>query len=320
MASIAAGLQALNQLKALNSGLAPAVQAIQQVGQYQQTQQMIAANAQAQAEAQAAAQKAAYDQQNAIVQAQIQAQYAAQEAAAQREAQQRAETNAQLIAAYEAQRAAVEQANAQQQAAWQERYDAYQASVAAYNKWVEDTKAAQEFNTQRQTDLDAGKYNINPYLAMISNAGDYTLEEQASIREQLDAGNKRPIIRAPEERAITDAPTLLSDPGYAPTPMMLPTAPALLGGATYSQSAAPSFAMPEYNPTPVAQYTPTAQIDTSNLQKMLDTFKGSLQNAPSTTTAPAATTPAKTKNVQDPTYTAVQTLPGTSSPQKKSAA
>jgi len=73
----------------------------------------------------------------------------------------------------------------------------YQAKKAMYDQ---DT-------ANRQADIDAGRYAVNPYQFMAQGAN---LNEINALREQVNAGNLRPNMRVPDAEV---APTEVKDPG-----------------------------------------------------------------------------------------------------------
>lgn len=131
---------------------------------------------------------------------------------------------------------------------------AYQMYVAQKGRYDQDT-------ANRQADIDAGRYAVNPYQFMAQGAN---INEINALRDQVNAGNLRPNMRVPDAEV---APTEVKDPGTFDAS----TAP------VHQRVEAPKFST-EVNtilgykdPAPVAADAPlpkasTAQTDTSSVK------------------------------------------------------
>lgn len=99
-------------------------------------------------------------------------------------------------------------------AAYEEARKKYEAAVtqhdkdrAKYEMYLAQKKQYEADSAQRQADIDAGRYAVNPYLFMAQGAN---LNEIEELRKQMNEGNLRPNMRVPHEFV---APEEVKDPG-----------------------------------------------------------------------------------------------------------
>jgi hypothetical protein len=133
--------------------------------------------------------------------------------------------------------------------------------LAAFQMYTAKKGMYDQDSANRQADIDAGRYAVNPYQFLAQGA---SLDEINKLRDQVNAGNLRPNMRVPDAEV---APDEVKDPGQFDTS----TAP------THQQVAAPTVTAPVAqilgykapappkadDPLPVAS---TAATDTSSVQ------------------------------------------------------
>jgi len=78
---------------------------------------------------------------------------------------------------------------------------------AAFKMWEAKKAMYDQDSANRQADIDAGRYAVNPYQFMAQGAN---LNEINALREQVNAGNLRPNMRVPDAQI---APEEVKDPG-----------------------------------------------------------------------------------------------------------
>jgi hypothetical protein len=99
-------------------------------------------------------------------------------------------------------------------AAYARAREAYESAVtqhdkdrAAYDMYKAQKGQYDQDSLNRQADIDAGRYAVNPYAFMAQGA---KLNEIEELRKQVNGGNLRPNMRVPDELV---APTEVKDPG-----------------------------------------------------------------------------------------------------------
>lgn len=100
-----------------------------------------------------------------------------------------------------------DEAYARARAAYESAVTQHDKDQAAYDMYLAQKRQYDDDAAQRQADIAAGRYAVNPYLFMAQGA---SLDEIAKLKEQMDAGNLRPNMRVPDAPV---APTEVKDPG-----------------------------------------------------------------------------------------------------------
>lgn len=150
--------------------------------------------------------------------------------------------------------------------------------LAAYQMYVAQKGQYAQDSANRQADIDAGRYAVNPYQFMAQGAG---INEINALRDQVNAGNLRPNMRVPDAEV---APTEVKDPGAfasdkpvhqkVDAPKLSDSTKTILG---YKDPAA----VADDAPLPVAS---TAEVDTSSVKPGYTSPED--KNAPKADTTP----------------------------------
>lgn len=194
---------------------------------------------------------------------------------------------------------------------------------AAYDMYVAQKGQYDQDTANRQADLEAGRYAVNPYLFMAQGA---SLPEINALRDQVNSGNLRPNMRVPDAET---APTEVTDPGAfvddkpvhaqaaAPVPASADAAKIL--NWTAPAAAAPDAALPEVSTTKtdVSSVTPGYTQPAVNPDKVApktDTTNTTATSPNGTTTNTGTNTPAPATNTlqttaQNASNTSTQTTP-----------
>jgi hypothetical protein len=92
-------------------------------------------------------------------------------------------------------------------AAYNNAVTQHDKDYAAFKMWEAKKAMYDQDSKDRQADIDAGRYAVNPYQFMAQGAGINEIDE---LRKQVNAGNLRPNMRVPDALV---APEEVKDPG-----------------------------------------------------------------------------------------------------------
>jgi hypothetical protein len=92
-------------------------------------------------------------------------------------------------------------------AAYDNAVTQHDKDYAAFKMYQAKKGIYDQDSANRQADIDAGRYAVNPYQFMAQGAGINEIDE---LRKQVNAGNLRPNMRVPDAEV---APTEVKDPG-----------------------------------------------------------------------------------------------------------
>lgn len=100
--------------------------------------------------------------------------------------------------------------NLANKSAYEQKIKAFEEAAKGYQGYLGEKAAYEQAAAQREADLAAGKYDVDPYGFIERGA---SLPEILELRKQLNEGKKRPTMRVP---VAPTAPKEVRDPGMRP--------------------------------------------------------------------------------------------------------